>query len=126
MAGSGLPGPVRPLKDLDKPQTAAEHFVKYFAGEMIHKVNKLSRLDGYVEWRKKFIRRGRGGDRTVDMDLATLSNILTYGTTLGSDHGFNDVNHDITRPQAATQEQPHQPRAQVQAGNRPGYTRECA
>ena len=89
---AGCPGRCGPLKDLEKPQKAAEHLVKYFAGEMIDKVNKLSRLDGYVEWRKKFIRRGRGGDRTVDMDLATLSNILTYGTTLGSDHGFNDVN----------------------------------
>ena len=88
-----LQGKSGPLKSSAKPLKAAEYLSKYFAGWTIDKVNSLARQPGYVEWRKKFIRRGRGGDRTVDMDLATLSNILHFGTTLGSDHGFNDVNN---------------------------------
>jgi len=90
---AGCPGRTGPLKDLEKPLKAADYLDEYFAGRKIDQVNKLNALPGYVDWRKPKIKRGRGGDRTVDMDLATLSNILTYGTTLGSDHGFNDVNN---------------------------------
>ena len=90
---AGCPGKSGPLKDLEKPKKAAEHLKKYFGPELIGKVNRLARISGYAEWRKKFIRRGRGGDRTVDMDMATFSNILHFGTTLGGDHGFNDVNN---------------------------------
>ena len=89
---AGCPGKTGPLKSLTQPQKAAEWLLKYFGQDTISEVNRLARLDGYVAWRKKSIRRGKGGGCTVRMDLSTLSNILHFGTKMGGNLGFNDQN----------------------------------
>lgn len=89
---AGCPGKSGPLKSLTQPQKAAEWLLKFFGPDPISEVNRLARLDGYVAWRKKFIRRGKGGGCTVRMDLSTLSNILHFGTKMGGNLGFNDQN----------------------------------
>jgi len=89
---SGCPGKTGPLKSLDQPKKAADWLLKYFGQDTVNDVNRLARLDGYVEWRKKHIKRGKGGGCTVRMDLSTLSNILHFGTKLGGNQGFNDQN----------------------------------
>ena len=89
---AGCPGKTGPLKSLTQPQKAAEWLLKFFSTDTINEVNRLARLDGYVAWRKKFIRRGKGGGCTVRMDLSTLSNILHFGTKMGGNLGFNDQN----------------------------------
>lgn len=89
---AGCPGKSGPLKSLTQPQKAAEWLLKFFGQDNISEVNRLARLDGYVAWRKKFIRRGKGGGCTVRMDLSTLSNILHFGTKMGGNLGFNDQN----------------------------------
>jgi integrase len=89
---AGCPGKTGPLKSLAQPQKAAEWLLKFFGQDTIAEVNRLARLDGYVAWRKKSIRRGKGGGCTVRMDLSTLSNILHFGTKMGGNLGFNDQN----------------------------------
>ena len=89
---AGCPGKTGPLKSLTQPRKAAEWILKYFGQDTVNDVNRLARLDGYVEWRKKHIKRGKGGGCTVRMDLSTLSNILHFGTKLGGNQGFNDQN----------------------------------
>ena len=89
---AGCPGKTGPLKSLTQPRKAAEWILKYFGKDTVNDVNRLARLDGYVEWRKKHIKRGKGGGCTVRMDLSTLSNILHFGTKLGGNQGFNDQN----------------------------------
>ncbi len=66
--------------------------LRYFSKNSVDQVNKLARMDGYANWRRTFIKRGKGGGCTIRMDLVILSNILHFGTKLGSDVGFNDVN----------------------------------
>ena len=89
---AGCPGKTGPLKSLTQPQKAANWLLQYFGKDTVIEVNRLARLDGYVEWRKKRIKRGKGGGCTVRMDLSTLSNILHFGTKLGGNQGFNDQN----------------------------------
>ena len=89
---AGCPGKSGPLKSLTQPQKAADWLLKFFGQDTIAEVNRLARMDGYVAWRKKFIKRGKGGGCTVRMDLATLSNILHFGTKMGGNLGFNDQN----------------------------------
>ena len=89
---AGCPGKTGPLRSLTQPQKAAEWLLKFFGQDTISEVNRLARLDGYVAWRKKSIRRGKGGGCTVRMDLSTLSNILHFGTKMGGNLGFNDQN----------------------------------
>ena len=48
-------------------------FDRYFVSEI-----SLPLFDSYHGWRKKHIKRGTG-DRSVDMDLNTLSNALLWG-----------------------------------------------
>jgi integrase len=55
---AGCPGKTGPLKSLTQPKKAAEWLLKFFGQDTIAEVNRLARLDGYVAWRKKFIKRG--------------------------------------------------------------------
>ena len=89
---AGCPGKSGPLKSLTQPKKAADWLLKFFGTDPICEVNRLARMDGYVAWRKKSIRRGKGGGCTVRMDLSTLSNILHFGTKMGGNLGFNDQN----------------------------------
>lgn len=59
----------------------AYHLIQFF-GNLPASSIRLADLPRYHAWRK---RRARfGGDRAVDKDLCTLSNILNYGVSIGS------------------------------------------
>jgi len=44
---------------------------------------KLVRLPDYKKWRVRRLTRAAGGERTVEMDLCTLSNVMNYAVATG-------------------------------------------
>lgn len=53
---------------------------RYFGHQPCDEI-RLKLIPGYAAWRKRQCRRG-SGERTVDLDLSTLSNVLNYGVAL--------------------------------------------
>lgn len=88
---AGCPGKSGTPKKLDQPKKSAGMLRKYFGTHRVDEI-KLALMDGYADWRRKFIRRGKGGGATVQLDLVTLSNILHFGVKLGTKQGFIDIN----------------------------------
>ncbi len=58
-----------------------EHLRTFFGKMRLHEI-KLPALPRYKEWRVKKCQKG-SGERTVDMELVTLSNVLNYAVSIG-------------------------------------------
>jgi len=55
--------------------------ISYFGPHHCHEI-RLKLLPAYASWRMRQVKRG-DGQRTVDLDLCTLSNVLNYGVAIG-------------------------------------------
>lgn len=64
-------------------ETARVTRLKAFFGRLPAASIRLADLPRYKDWRIRQIKKAVGGERTVDLDLVTLSNILSYGVATG-------------------------------------------
>jgi len=55
--------------------------VKYF-GPVAASTIRLANLPAYAKWRKPRVKKG-SGERTIDLELTTFSNVLSYGVAAG-------------------------------------------
>lgn len=78
---AGCPGRRRKPKDLRQVDLALPWLLKFFGDFPISEI-RLKHVPDYAEWRRKFVKRGTG-NRTVDLDLGVLSNVLHYGVKIG-------------------------------------------
>lgn len=68
--------------------------LKLFFGSQPLASIKLVRLPEYKKWRIARLKRNTSGERTVDLDLCTLSNVMNYAVAIGS----LDFNYIRVRP----------------------------
>lgn len=80
-ASAGYPGRKGPPKSDRQAKLALPWLLKYF-GKFRSDEIRLKHLPDYAAWRRRHTKRG-GGGRTVDLDLAALSNLLHYGVKQG-------------------------------------------
>jgi integrase len=71
----------RPASFVDAEKPRVTRLISYFGPHPCDEI-RLKLLPAYAAWRKRHCHRGTG-ERTVDLDLATLSNVLNYGVALG-------------------------------------------
>lgn len=73
----------RPGRFSELEKIRVVNLVQFF-GEYPASAVKIQLLPKYSEWRRKQIPNKKfNGDRTVDLDFSTLSNVLTYGVAIG-------------------------------------------
>lgn len=80
---SKLEGRATNAKFCDDERGRMAFLLEYFGSVPAEEI-RLHSLPKYAEWRKKKISRpGAEGGRTIDLDLNTLSNVISYGVALG-------------------------------------------
>lgn len=85
----------------DSEKTRIATLTKFFGQKELHAI-KLVLLPDYKKWRVRLIKKKKyGGERTVEMDLCTLSNVLNYAVATGH-LDFNYVRS--ARPRFRTEE----------------------
>lgn len=70
-------------KEFTGPEAQKIVMLKKYFGHMDPASIKIPLCLAYKAWRVSKIKKAATGERTVDMDLVTLSNVLSYGVSIG-------------------------------------------